>query len=62
MDIMAELPLGFSMALAKNTDALQSFSQMSESQKQAVIDGTHNIKSKVEMQEYVNNLVRQNRG
>lgn len=62
MDIMAELPLGFSMALAKNPDALQSFSQMSESQKQAVIDGTHNIKSKVEMQEYVNNLVRQNRG
>lgn len=62
MDIMAELPLGFSMALEKNADALQSFSQMSESQKQAVIDGTHNIKSKVEMQEYVNNLVRQNRG
>lgn len=62
MDIMAELPLGFSMALAKNADALQSFSQMSESQKQAVIDGTHNIKSEVEMQEYVNNLVRQNRG
>lgn len=59
---MAELPLGFSMTLAKNADALQSFSQMSESQKQAVIDGTHNIKSKVEMQEYVNNLVRQNRG
>ncbi|MCQ4022092.1 MULTISPECIES: hypothetical protein [unclassified Ruminococcus] len=56
MDMLSELPLGFSMALAKNPDALIVFSKLPDSDKQAVLSGTHNVKSKVEMQEYVNNL------
>lgn len=56
MDILSELPLGFSMALAKNPEALQAFSNLSDDEKRSVIDGTHNVQTKREMQEYVNNL------
>ncbi|MGN1111935.1 MAG: YdeI/OmpD-associated family protein [Acutalibacteraceae bacterium] len=56
MDILSELPLGFSMALAKNPEALQAFSNLSDYEKRSVIDGTHTVQTKREMQEYVNNL------
>lgn len=42
-----EMPVGFSMALAQNPDAMQKF---------AMLNGTHSVKSKQEMHEYVNNL------
>jgi len=52
-----ELPLGFAMALAKNPQAMQKFSNLSEAQKKQIIDGTHNMHSKDEMQQYVNSLL-----
>ena len=52
-----EIPIGFSMALATNPDAMQVFSSLSEYKKQQIIQGTHLIKSKAEMQQYVNDLV-----
>ncbi len=51
-----EMPVGFSMALAQNPDAMQKFSCLSEEKKQEIIDGTHSIKSKQEMHEYVDRL------
>ncbi len=51
-----EMPLGFSFILAQNPEAMQKFAMMSESQKQEVINGTHSIKSKAEMREYVDKL------
>lgn len=61
MDVIhkGDVPLGFGMALAQNTDAMQYFSNLSDEQKQAVINGTHQIQSKAEMQEYVNHLSSQ---
>ncbi len=53
-----EMPIGFSMALALNPEAMEKFAMMNETQKQQIIDGTHNIKSKKEMHEYVNNLTK----
>jgi len=53
----SEMPVGFAMALAKNPDAMQKFSLMSEAQKQEIIAGVHTIASKEEMQRYVNSLV-----
>ncbi len=44
-----EMPIGFSMALALNPDAMQKFAMLNEAQKQKIIDGTHTIKSKEEM-------------
>lgn len=49
-----KIPLGFSMALAQNPQAMQKFAMLSEKQKQEIISGTHSVKSKSEMRRYVN--------
>ncbi len=51
------MPIGFSMALALNPDAMKKFALLDENKKQEIINGTHNIKSKDEMQKYVNDLI-----
>lgn len=51
-----EMPMGFSMALAQNPEAMQKFSMLSEDKKKQIIDGTHSVKSKQEMHEYVNRI------
>lgn len=51
-----EMPVGFSMALAQNPEAMQKFAMLSEDKKQEIINGTHSVKSKQEMHEYVNKL------
>lgn len=51
-----ELPMGFGMALAQNEAAMQKFESLTEAQKQAVINATHNVNSKREMQKLVRNL------
>ncbi len=53
----SEMPVGFAMALAMNPQAMQAFGALSEDKKQAVIEGTHSIKSKEEMHRYVDALV-----
>ena len=50
------MPLGFSMALAQNPLALQKFAMLSEEKKKQIIDGTHSVKSRQEMHEYVNKI------
>lgn len=52
-----EMPLGLGMALAMNPEAMQKFSSLTEKQKNEVINGTHAIASKKEMQQYVQNIV-----
>ncbi|NLN81099.1 MAG: YdeI/OmpD-associated family protein [Clostridiales bacterium] len=49
--------MGFGMALAQNPKAMNYFSSLPESQRKAIIQATHGIKSKQEMRDYVNNLV-----
>ena len=51
-----ELPLGFGMALAQNTVAMERFAHLPEEQRQAVIDGARQVRSKQEMQAYVDQL------
>ena len=51
-----EIPIGCSMALAMNPDAMQKFALLSEDKKQSIINGTHGIKSREEMHRYVNNI------
>ncbi len=53
-----EMPIGFSMALALNPEAMEKFATLTEAQKQQIIDGTHSIKSKQEMHQYVNDLTK----
>lgn len=52
-----EMPVGFGMALAQNPEALQKFAMFSEDKKQEIIQGTHSVKSREEMQQYVNSIV-----
>ena len=51
-----ELPLGLSMALAKNEAAMKQFEALTEQQKQSVINKTRKINSKHGMQCFVNCL------
>lgn len=52
------MPLGLGMALAKNIKAMEYFSHLSKPEQQKIIDHTHVIRSKREMQEYVDNLIK----
>ncbi len=52
-----EMPVGFSMALAQNPDAMQKFAMLNEDKKKQIIDGTHSVKSKQEMHQYVNKIL-----
>ncbi len=53
-----DMPVGFAMALAMNPDAMQKFANLSEAQKQEIIAGTHNVKSRKEMHQYVDSLAK----
>lgn len=52
-----EMPIGFTMALAQNPDAMQKFAMLNEDKKREIVARTHSIKSKDEMHRYVTNLV-----
>ena len=52
-----EIPVGFAMALAMNSDAMQKFAMLSEEQKQQIIEGTHSVKSRDEMRRYISDFV-----
>ena len=52
----SELPVGFAMALAQNPQAMQTFARLSEAEKQQVIAGTHGVRSREEMHQYVERL------
>lgn len=51
-----ELPMGFGMALAQNERAMAKFEKLSDSEKEAVIQKTHSVRSKSEMRSLVNSL------
>jgi hypothetical protein len=53
-----EIPLGFGMALMQDIDAYNFFSNLSEEQQWRIIERTHGISSKKEMQDFVGNLPR----
>ena len=49
----SEIPLGLGMALAENLPALQYFASLSPQQQQEVVNRTHSVNSKEEMQQLV---------
>lgn len=53
---LQDLPMGFGMALVQNEDALKRFSAMDQTQRQIILDHTHEIKSKSEMKAFVNGI------
>lgn len=54
-----ELPLGLGMALAQNETAMARFEALSEDEKQKIVEKTHTVASKREMQQLVNSITKQ---
>ena len=54
-----KVPIGFGMALAMNSPALNAYSAMTEEQKQAVLSKAHNARSEQEMHQIVDSLAAQ---
>lgn len=52
----ADIPMGLGMALAKNTEAMQAFSSLPPEGQAAVIEKTHSVRSKKEMEQLVRSL------
>lgn len=52
-----DLPMGFGMALAQNEAAMKQFESLSDSEKANIIQKTHSVNSKQEMQNLVNSLL-----
>lgn len=50
------LPLGLGMALAQNSTAMEKFARMPENEQQSLIDGARQVRSKQEMQAYVDRI------
>ncbi len=57
-----EMPIGFSMALAQNPQAMEKFSTFDEEQKKRVIRGTHSVNSREEMHRYVDSIAKGAKG
>lgn len=55
-----DIPLGLKMALAENPEAMNYFVSLSEEQKQSIIEQTHKIHSKSEMQSFAGNFGKNN--
>lgn len=51
-----EIPMGLGMALAKDLNAMNYFASLDSSAQQRIIDQTHSIRSKEEMQSFVSSL------
>ena len=49
------VPIGFGMALAANTAAMNRYAQLSETQKQDILSKAHNVRSEKEMYSLVAN-------
>ena len=56
---IADLPMGLGMALAQNVDAMEQFASLSPDEPRQIIDQTHTINSKSEMQSFVQHLTNQ---
>ena len=52
-----EMPVGLGMALAMNPKAMEKFSSLAVKEKSDIVNGTHAIRSRKEMQKYVSNII-----
>ena len=52
----AKLPIGFAMALAQNTQAMQRFGTMTEQERSSILTRAHNARSEAEMTRIVSSI------
>jgi len=51
-----DLPIGFGLSLATNEMSMAAFAEMNDEQKQAVVDKSRTMQSRVDMERFVNSL------
>lgn len=51
-----KVPIGFGLALSANTAAMNRYAQLSDSQKQDILNKAHNVRSEKEMYALVASL------
>ena len=51
-----KVPIGFGMALAQNTAAMNRYAQLSEGEKEKILNKAHNVRSEKEMYSLVASL------
>lgn len=54
----SQLPLGLGMALAQNEAAMHRFENLTETEKQSILQQAHSVHSKAEMQQLVSGLAQ----
>ena len=52
----SKIPIGFGLALAANTAAMNRYAQLSQQQQQTILDKAHNVRSEKEMYSLVASL------
>lgn len=57
---LKDIPIGLKMALAENPTSLNYFVSLSDEQKQQIIEQTHKIHSRSEMQAFAGNFGKNN--
>lgn len=55
-----EMPMGLGMALSKNLEAMNRFASLPHEKQQAIIEHTHQIGSKKEMEQFVSIIAEGN--
>ena len=56
MTFQDEFPIGFTMSRAQHTDILTQFASLPPDEQQRIVDGSRQMKSRQEMQNYVENM------
>lgn len=51
-----DMPIGFGLSLAANAKAMDAFSKMSDAQKSAVVEQSRQMRSRADMESFVNKL------
>ena len=51
-----DLPIGFGLSLAANEMSMAAFAEMNDEQKQAVVDKSRTMQTRVDMERFVNGL------
>lgn len=53
-----QVPIGFGMALAMDTSAMNAYAAMTEQQKQEILNRAHNARSRQEMRRIVSSIAK----
>ena len=54
-----ELPLGFTMTLAQHSDILNQFTKLPKTERDEIVEGAKQVRSKNEMRDYVTSMFKE---